>query len=100
MKLLITFKNAPKETEEKTDAVTLSPPQIQKKYGFYSKESDMLFGHVIWSKPDGSHVKVTNVTSYPNDEKGHQWLDAVCVGEVVNYVGSSQLFESIKFGKI
>lgn len=61
------------------------------KIGYYS-EGQRRYGSFFWSKPDGSEVEITEVR---DDGSSSQWIDAECVGEVVDFVraGAASLTE-------
>lgn len=55
------------------------------KHGYYSKRQAEIGGELIWSRPDGSEVSVTEVTDGPESpELVHP--DKVYVGPVVKFV--------------
>lgn len=49
-------------------------------YGWYSKTFDEQWGHLIYSKSDGSTTKVTMVTS--TNTQHSKWKDIVSCGEI------------------
>lgn len=56
----------------------------EKLYGFTSKQAGL---HVIYRRPDGSEVALSFVGSSPDSYKtGTGWTDAICIGEVTEYV--------------
>jgi len=73
-----------------------APPQ--KMYGWFSDSAHSISAlQITYNTPSNKHVIVTSVTDSSTDPK-NTWADNVCLGEVTNFVDSTNQFTT-KFKK-